>query len=94
MATLNGAKALGLEEQIGSLKVGKVADLISFDLADINTQPLYDPVSQLVYSANRNNLQHVWVGGKQLVKERQLLRMSQHEIIAQAATWQSKINSQ
>src|SRR5690606_9287657 len=60
MATLNGARALGLEQDCGSLEVGKWADLTAFDLSGLYQQPLYDPVSQLIYTGSRHCVRHVW----------------------------------
>ena len=63
MATINGAKALGLENQIGSIEVGKLADLTAVKLSDIEALPCFDPLSHLVYVAGREHVSHVWVGG-------------------------------
>lgn len=63
MATINGAKALGLDDQLGSIEVGKLADLTAIKLSDINMQPCFDPVSHLVYVAGREQVSHVWVNG-------------------------------
>lgn len=93
MATLNGARALGLEAQTGSLEVGKLADLTAFDFNNLSVQPVYDPVSQLIYAAARNCVAHVWVGGKQLVKNRQLLRMDEQKIIDKSRQWAKKISA-
>ena len=91
MATLNGARALGLENQIGSLELGKAADLVTFDLTGLAQQPIYDPVSQLIYTSNRSCVEDVWVGGKQLLDAGQLTRMDEQRIIANARTWGAKI---
>ncbi|MGQ0441863.1 MAG: TRZ/ATZ family hydrolase [Methylophilaceae bacterium] len=63
MATINGAKALNLEEQIGSIEVGKLADLAAINMSAIALQPCFDPVSHLVYVAGREHVSHVWVNG-------------------------------
>ncbi len=63
MATINGAKALGLDDKIGSIEVGKLADLTAVKMSDINMQPCFDPVSHLVYVAGREQVSHVWVNG-------------------------------
>ena len=63
MATINGAKALGLADRIGSVEVGKCADLIAVDLQHLNTQPVYDPVSQIVYAASSRQVSDVWIDG-------------------------------
>ena len=84
MATINGAKALGLEHEIGSLEVGKKADLIVIDLERLHTTPSINPVSTLVYAATGGEVDTVMVDGTVLVKQGQLLSMDEHEIIAQA----------
>ena len=91
MATLNGARALGLDEQTGSLELGKQADLVAFDLSGLPQQPMYDPVSQLIYTSNRSGVRHVWVGGKALLDDRQLTRLDQDKLIASARHWGDKI---
>ncbi len=91
MATLNGARALGLEDHIGSLEVGKSADMVAFDFSRLAQQPIYDPVSQLIYASGRDCVRHVWVGGKQLVDDRCLTRMDESRIIATAQEWGAKI---
>lgn len=64
MATINGAKALGLDNKIGSIEVGKLADLTAVKMSDINTQPCFDPISHLVYACGREQVSHVWVSGE------------------------------
>ncbi len=93
MATLNGARALGLDEQIGTLEIGKFADIAAFDLSGLAQQPIYDPISQLVYASGRDQLRHVWVGGKQLVDDRHLLRMDSERLIASARAWGERIGA-
>jgi len=70
-ATLNAARALGLERRIGSIEPGKEADLVAFDLSSAETTPVYDPVSHLVYACGRENVSDVWVAGKAVVRKRQ-----------------------
>ena len=84
MATINGAKALGLEHEIGSLEVGKKADLIVIDLERLHTTPSINPVSTLVYAATGGEVDTVMVDGKIVVAQGQLLSMDEHEIIMQA----------
>lgn len=91
MATLNGARALGLQDKTGSLEAGKLADLVSINLSALSAQPVYDPVSQLVYACHGGAVEHVWVGGKQLVHNRQLLRMDAEAIRARASQWRARI---
>jgi 5-methylthioadenosine/S-adenosylhomocysteine deaminase len=91
MATINGAKALGLEHEIGSLSVGKAADVIAINLDSLETQPLYCPVSQIVYAAGREQVTDVWVAGKRLLKQRQLTMMNVDELKARVALWQQRL---
>ncbi|SUD59700.1 N-ethylammeline chlorohydrolase [Ectopseudomonas oleovorans] len=93
MATLNGARALGLETQTGSLELGKLADVVAFDLSGLAQQPIYDPVSQLIYASDRNCVKHLWVGGKQLLDDGRLTRMDESELIAKAREWGARIAS-
>ena len=91
MATLNGARALGLETQTGSLELGKLADMVAFDLSGLAQQPIYDPVSQLIYASGRDCVKHLWVGGKQLLEDGRLTRMDEGELITKARAWGDKI---
>jgi 5-methylthioadenosine/S-adenosylhomocysteine deaminase len=69
-ATINGAKMLRKEHQVGSLEVGKQADIVALDWCSIELQPLYDPISQLVYATHREQVTQVWIGGQQVVQDR------------------------
>ena len=69
MATLNGAKALGKEDKLGSLEVGKIADFIFVDMDKIHAVPVFDPITHLVYSACKSDISDVFIGGKQVVKD-------------------------
>ena len=91
MATLNGARALGMGEETGSLEVGKAADLVAFDLSGLAQQPLYDPVSQLIYASGRDCVRHVWVAGEQLLDDRCLLRQDEAQLLASAHAWQARL---
>jgi 5-methylthioadenosine/S-adenosylhomocysteine deaminase len=91
MATLNGAKALGIDHLTGSLTVGKSADFIAIDLEQIETQPLYHPISQIVYAASRHQVTDVWVAGQQLLKNRELTTLNTEELLAKAEAWAKKI---
>jgi len=93
MATINGAIALGKEDQIGSIKVGKQADLISIDFSDISCAPMYDPISQLVYSASRHQVDHVWVAGHLQVKNKTLCHVDTAQLMEMAQEWADKISS-
>ena len=92
MATLNGARAMGLEGEIGSLEVGKAADVVAFDLSGLAQQPIYDPVSQLIYATGRDCVKHLWVAGKQLLDDRQLTRMDEQQLTATAIAWGQRIS--
>ncbi len=93
--TLAGAQALGLGERIGSLEPGKQADLVAFDLSAVNTQPVFDPVSQLVYAAGSNQANHVWVDGRIVVRARQLVHPPAAarlgEVVAGTRLWHNRI---
>jgi len=91
MATINGAKALGIADKTGSLEVGKAADIIAIDFNSIESTPLYNPLSQLVYATGRHQVSDVWVAGKQLLKNRELTTLNEKEIIASAREWREKI---
>ena len=91
MATLNAARALGLEQKVGSVETGKCADLCAVNLASIELSPCYDPASQLVYAAGRENVSHVWVGGKLLVAQGRLLHVDEAAVARKAREWQSRI---
>ena len=92
MVTLDGAKALGLDHDIGSIQPGKYADLTAVNLADvIEMSPCYDPVSHLVYAAGREHVSHVWVQGKEVVTDGRLTTLNQQQIVAKTRSWQRKI---
>ncbi len=91
MATLNGAKALGLDEQIGSLEIGKSADITAIDLGELAMQPVYNPASQLVYTHSGQAVTHVWVEGKCLLKNRELQTLNEREILGKANWWRKQI---
>ncbi|NOU43465.1 MAG: TRZ/ATZ family hydrolase [Methyloglobulus sp.] len=93
MATINGAKALGLEQETGSLTIGKSADVISIDLNDLATQPVYDPVSQIVYAASRQQITDVWVSGKRLLKQRQLTTVDLTALRIKLSEWQKRLTN-
>ena len=91
MATINGAKALGLDADIGSIEIGKSADMAVVDLSGIENQPVYNPISQLIYSAGRENISNVWVAGNHLLKDRELTTLDEKAILEKTAEWQEKI---
>lgn len=91
MATINGARAMGLEEKIGSLEPGKLADFIAIDLNDISYMPMYDVISQLVYTNVGRRVSHVWIDGKPLVKNHALVGHNLAELFELARYWQQKL---
>ena len=91
MATINGARAMGLEQDIGSLEVGKQADIIAVDLSQPETQPLYNPISQLVYACNGSQVSHSWVNGELLLEEGKLLRINTMALLKKIDAWQYRI---
>ncbi|WP_288376220.1 TRZ/ATZ family hydrolase [uncultured Pseudomonas sp.] len=93
MATLNGARALGLEASIGSLEAGKAADITAFDLSGLAQQPVHDPVSQLIYATGRDCVRHVWVAGHHLLDDGRLTQMDEAALIDTARTWGARIRA-
>jgi len=91
MATLGGARALGLDEQIGSLEVGKQADVIAVNLRGPETQPLHQPLSQLVYACNGSQVSHSWIAGRAVLRDRELLTLDSHALLARAQQWQTTL---
>ena len=80
MATRNGARALMLEDRIGSLEKGKQADIIAVDMQHAATTPVFDPVSHLVYCCNASHVSDSWIAGKQLMKQGQLTTLDSDDI--------------
>jgi 5-methylthioadenosine/S-adenosylhomocysteine deaminase len=91
MATLNGARALGLATETGSLEPGKSADVIAVDLGAPETEPVYHPLSTLVYAAGRHQVSDVWVAGRRLLADRQLTTLDIAEIVQRARRWRDQI---
>lgn len=91
MATLGGARAMGLQDTIGSIEVGKAADLIAIDLKHPTCQPVYNPISQIIYAAGRELVSHVWVNGHTLLDNRRFTQLPIREIMEKAETWGSII---
>lgn len=91
MATINGARALGLDNKIGSLEIGKSADVVAVDFNSLELTPVYNPISHLVYSCGREQVTDVWVAGKHLLKERALTTLDEQKIILKAEAWNAKI---
>lgn len=83
MATLNGAKALNAADRIGSLEVGKFADMVLLDLRRPHAVPMFDPLTHLVYSANKSDVRHVFLGGEQVVRDGKLTRLDIADTLAE-----------
>jgi 5-methylthioadenosine/S-adenosylhomocysteine deaminase len=91
MATINSARALGLEQHIGSITPGKRADIMAVDLSAPELSPCYDPLSHLTYAAGREHVSHVWVNGELLVKNGELTHLDAQDLAAKARHWKEKI---
>lgn len=91
MATINAAQALGLAAEIGSLQPGKSADVIAVDLGAPETEPVYHPLSTLIYAAGRHQVTDVWVAGRRLLADRRLTTLDVAEIIQRARRWRDQI---
>jgi 5-methylthioadenosine/S-adenosylhomocysteine deaminase len=91
MATLGGARALGLERTTGSIEPGKQADLACVDMQRPNSQPVYDVVSQLVYAAHSDQVSDVWVAGRRPLEKGRLAHMDIDDIIARSNEWRDRI---
>ena len=93
MATIAGARALGLEQDTGSIEAGKLADLCCVDLGALNSQPVYDVVSQLVYATRADQVSDVWVGGKHLLDKCEFTHIESEAILARANEWRARIGA-
>ena len=93
IATINGAKAMGMEDKVGSLELGKQADIAAIDLSKIESAPVYDPISQIVYATSRDQITNVWVAGKQLLADKALTTLNEVELISKAKSWKEKVST-
>jgi 5-methylthioadenosine/S-adenosylhomocysteine deaminase len=93
MATINGARALGLDDRIGSIEVGKQADLAAIRLDTIETQPVHHVISQVVYAAPRSAFTDVWVDGRRLLADRELTRLDASALLEQTRDWRARIDA-
>jgi 5-methylthioadenosine/S-adenosylhomocysteine deaminase len=91
MATINGARALGIADEVGSLEVGKAADLVAVDLGQLESLPIYCPISQVVYATGRDKVSDVWVAGRHVVKDATLTTLDDKIIGQKAVEWGKKI---
>ena len=93
MATYHGARALGLDHEIGSIEAGKQADLAAIRLDRIETQPVYDVVSQIVYAVPDNQVTDVWVAGRRLLANREMTTLKSSAILETCREWQLRISA-
>lgn len=93
MATLNGAKALGRDHELGSLVAGKLADIIAVDLSDPFIQPVYDPASHLVYSNHGRAVSHSWINGIPQLQDGRLTRIDVPDLMLRVDNWKEQIRS-
>jgi 5-methylthioadenosine/S-adenosylhomocysteine deaminase len=93
MATLEGARALGLAHKIGSLEVGKAADMMAIELDDWIHQPCFDPVSHIIYVTGRENVSHVWVNGKLRINDKKPINCPHDMLLKKTQMWQNALLS-
>jgi len=93
MATIGGARVLGMEKEIGSLETGKRADLIVVSLDRPNAVPLYNPISQMVYTLKAEDVSDVMVNGKPVVRDARILTLNEAQILQKAAEYRAKISA-
>lgn len=93
MATIRGARALGIEDRVGSLELGKAADIIAVDFSQPEFQPVYNPISQMVYASNGSQVTHSWINGQMVLGERELLQIDQRALATRIQDWQQRINN-
>jgi len=93
MATLGGARALGLEAEVGSLEPGKSADLVAIDLSAPRFLPVYDPMAQLVHTGAGSAVTHVWVRGRALLEEGRLTTIDETALRERVAHWRTEIGT-
>jgi 5-methylthioadenosine/S-adenosylhomocysteine deaminase len=91
VATLGGARALGLDGEIGSLVTGKQADIVAVDLSALAASPCYDPISHLVHAVGRDAVSDVWVAGRRVVSDGALATADEAAIAARARLWQERL---
>ncbi len=94
MATIDAAKCIGLDAKIGSLQKGKLADIAAIDLNSARTEPVYDPVRQIVYSASSNQITDVWINGKRVMRTRKLTTINESKCNEAANQWAHRIRTE
>ena len=93
MATIGGARVLGMEKEIGSLETGKRADLIVVRLDRPNAVPVYDPISQMVYALKADDVRDVMVNGKPVVRDGKILTLDEGQILRKAEEFRAKVSA-
>jgi 5-methylthioadenosine/S-adenosylhomocysteine deaminase len=93
MATLGSAKAMGMEALIGSIEIGKQADLMCVQMDALETQPMYQIISQLVYASGRHQVSDVWIAGKEKLSDRKLVAMDVDKLLHQTHYWRDRIRA-
>ncbi len=93
MGTINGAKLLGLEDKLGSLEPGKLADIIAIDLSEPLSQPVHNPISQIIYSASGSDVSHVWIHGQAKLADKTFVDIDVPDILRRANEWRETIQS-
>ncbi|HVC18295.1 MAG TPA: amidohydrolase family protein, partial [Rhodanobacter sp.] len=92
-ATLHGARAMGLDAQVGSIEIGKQADLAAVRLSDLESQPLFHVISQLVYATGRHQVSDVWIAGRRKLADRVLTGIDTDAVLARTRAWRERIAS-
>ena len=90
----NAAKALGESHRLGSVEAGKLADLCAIRMDSLQTTPMYDVISHLIYAASSQQVSHVWVGGRMLLQDAQFLHLDVDGIIGRAGYWAERIKAE
>jgi 5-methylthioadenosine/S-adenosylhomocysteine deaminase len=93
MATIRGARALGMEKEIGSLEAGKRADVIAVRIESAHAQPLYDAVSQMVYALKASDVRDVMVNGRPVVRDARMLTLNEQQVLAKAAEYRARVSA-
>jgi 5-methylthioadenosine/S-adenosylhomocysteine deaminase len=93
MGTINGAKLLGLEDKLGSLEIGKLADVVAIDLSDPLAQPVHHPISQIVYSTSGAEVSHVWIHGEAKLIDKRFVDLDIDTVLARADGWRQKMEN-
>ena len=93
MATIGGARAMGMDTQIGSLEAGKRADLIVVSMSAARQTPMYDPISHLVYVTRGDDVQTTIVNGRVLMRDRKMLTLDDAAILRDARVWAEKVRA-